>query len=148
MRNDTSGCTDERILQARRQIGSEMMLLIYYFIVIAFCIKTLFFGIELQNCLTEFIILIGAPLYQAYRSRKLGIVLGDYRKASKPSNIIAIGIGLILLLLSLRRSAGGWNSVGAIAGLISFAAAFIFARFGFAKLEKRRAEKLEKEYED
>ena len=32
---------DERVLQARRQIGSEMMQLMYYFIVIAFCIKSL-----------------------------------------------------------------------------------------------------------
>lgn len=148
MTNNTSGCVDERVLQARRQIGSELMLLIYYFIAIAFCIKTLYFGMELQSCLTEFIILIGAPLYQAYRSRRLGVVLGNYRKASKASNAVAIGVGLGVLLLSLSRSAGGWNSVGAIAGLVSFAAAFAAVRFGFAKLEERRAKKLEKEYED
>ena len=49
---------DERVLQARRQIGSEMMQLMYYFIVISFCIKSLYFGMGLQECMTEFIILI------------------------------------------------------------------------------------------
>ncbi|MBR6652688.1 MAG: hypothetical protein IKL30_05935, partial [Anaerotignum sp.] len=83
---------DERVLQARQQIGSEMMQLMYYFIVISFCIKSLYFGMGLQECMTEFIVLIFAPIYQAYRSRKLGVVLGNYRKASKASNIISIAV--------------------------------------------------------
>ena len=138
---------DERVLQARRQIGSEMMQLMYYFIVIAFCIKSLYFGMNLQECMTEFIILIAAPIYQAYRSRKLGVVLGNYRKASKASNIISIGIGLSVLLLSLSAR-GGFATAEVLSAIVAFVVVFSFTRFGFARMEEKRAEKLEKEYED
>ena len=138
---------DERVLQARRQIGSEMMQLMYYFIVIAFCIKSLYFGMNLQECMTEFIVLIAAPVYQAYRSRKLGVVLGNYRKASKASNIISIGIGLSVLLLSLSAR-GGFATAEALSAIVTFVVVFSFTRFGFARMEEKRAEKLEKEYED
>ena len=53
---------DERVLQARRQIGSEMMQLMYYFIVIAMCVKVLVFGMTFEDCITEFIILVAAPV--------------------------------------------------------------------------------------
>ena len=138
---------DERVLQARRQIGSEMMQLMYYFIVIAFCIKSLYFGMNLQECMTEFIVLIAAPVYQAYRSRKLGVVLGNYRKASKASNIISIGIGLSVLLLSLSAR-GGFATAEALSAIVTFVVVFSFTRFGFARMEEKRAEKIEKEYED
>ena len=139
---------DERVLQARRQIGSEMMQLMYYFIVISFCIKSLYFGMGLQECMTEFIILIAAPLYQAYRSRKLGVVLGNYRKASKASNIISIAIGMGVLILCLNRTAGGVTTAETVSAIATFAVVFSLTRFGFAHMEEKRARKLAEEYED
>ena len=139
---------DERVLQARRQIGSEMMQLMYYFIVISFCIKSLYFGMGLQECMTEFIILISAPIYQAYRSRKLGVVLGNYRKASKASNIISIAVGLSVLLLSLSRSTDGITTVETLTAILTFVVVFSFTRFGFAHIEAKRAKKLEEEYDE
>ena len=139
---------DERVLQARRQIGSEMMQLMYYFIVISFCIKSLYFGMGLQECMTEFIILISAPIYQAYRSRKLGVVLGNYRKASKASNIISIAVGMGVLILCLSRTTEGVTTAETISSIVVFAIVFSLTRFGFAHIEAKRAKKLEEEYED
>lgn len=139
---------DERVLQARRQIGSEMMQLVYYFIVIAFCVKVLFFGMGSRECVVEYIILIGMPVYQFIRTRQLGVVLGNYKKASKASNIISIAIGLCILLLCLSRTAGGISTGEAIPAIVTFVAVFSFARFGMARIEARRAEKLAEEYEE
>ena len=139
---------DERVLQARRQIGSEMMQLMYYFIVISFCVKSLYFGMGLKECMTEFMILIAAPIYQAYRSRKLGVVLGNYRKASRASNLLSIAIGIGVLLLCLYRTDSGVPTLEAVSAIVTFAVVFSFTRFGFARMEEKRAKKLEAEYDE
>ena len=139
---------DERVLQARRQIGSEMMQIVFYLIVISFCVKVVYFGMELRECITEYVIMIGVPIYQTIRSRQLGVVLGNYKKASKISTIISVAVGLGVLLFCLCRSASGITTTEGIISIVSFAAAFSVARFGFAHIEAARARKLEKEYDE
>lgn len=139
---------DERVLQAGRQIGSEMMRLVFYFVVISFCVKMLYFGMELRECATEYVIMIGVPIYQMIRSRQLGVVLGNYGKASRASTIISVAVGLGVLLLCLSRSSGAITTTEGIVSLVSFVAAFSLVRYVFARIEATRARKLEKEYDE
>ncbi len=139
---------DERVLLVRRQIGSEMMQLVFYFVVISFCVKVLYFGMDLRECVTEYVIMIGVPIYQTIRSRQLGGVLGNYKKASKISTIISVAVGLGVLLLCLSRSSGAITTTEGIVSLVSFAAAFSLVRYAFARIEAARARKLEKEYDE
>ena len=139
---------DERVLQARRQIGSEMMQLMYYFIVIAMCVKVLVFGMTFEDCITEFVILVGVPIYQNIRARQMKVVLGNFRKYSRKGAVIAIVGGTIGMLLSMWRLKGSIDKADAVTSIVTFAITFSLVRYGFAHLEKKRAEKLEKEYED
>ena len=139
---------DERVLQARRQIGSEMMQLMYYFIVIAMCVKVLVLGMTFEDCITEFIIIVSAPIYQNIRARQMKVVLGNFRKYSRKGAVIAIVGGIVGMLLSMWRLKGSIDKADAVTSIVTFAVTFSLARYGFAHLEKKRAEKLEKEYED
>lgn len=139
---------DERVLQARRKIASEMMYLMYYFIVLAFCIKVLGFGKGLEDCITEFIIMVGAPIYQNIRARQMKVVLSDFRSTSKTSTIISILIGAGVMLLSTWKLEGNIDKAEALTSIVSFAVTFALVRYGFTYIEKKRAKKLEAEYEE
>ncbi|MBQ7757965.1 DUF6773 family protein [Anaerotignum sp.] len=139
---------DERVLQARRKIGSEMMMLMYYFIVISFLVKVMGFGMGLEDCITEFIIMIGAPIYQNIRARQMKVILGDFRKKSKASTISAIFAAVVVMLISMWRLEGSIDKAEALSSIVSFAVTFALARYGFAHIEKKRARKLEAEYEE
>ena len=139
---------DERVIQTKQKIGSEMMHLMYYFLVIAMCVKVLVFGMTFEDCISEFIIIVSAPIYQNIRARQMKVVLGNFRKYSRKGAVIAIVGGTIGMLLSMWRLKGSIDKADAVTSIVTFAITFSLVRYGFAHLEKKRAEKLEKEYED
>jgi len=140
---------DERVLQARRKIGSEMMMLMYYFIVLAFLVKVMGFGMGLEDCITEFIIMVGAPVYQNIRARQMKVVLTAFnRKATKISTLSSILVAVAVMAFFMWRNEGRVDPEEIISYAVSFAAMFILVRYGFTYIEKRRAKKLEEEYED
>ena len=93
---------DERTLQVRNRIYAELMRLMLCVVVLSFCIKTLYFHMGLTQCMTEYILMILAPVYQAVRIRQTEVVLG----AGKDSRRRATPLLLLLLLIPffLRRS--------------------------------------------
>ena len=140
---------DERVLQARQKIGSELMLLMYYFIILAFCVKVLAFGMAFEDCITEFVILVAAPIYQNIRARQMKVVLTTFsRKTSKVSTLSSILVAVAVMAFFMWRNEGRVDPEEIISYAVSFAAMFILVRYGFTYIEKRRAEKLEAEYED
>ena len=77
---------DERTLQVRNRIYAELMRIMLCVVVLSFCIKTLYFHMGLTQCMTEYILMILAPVYQAVRIRQTEVVLGtgqDSRKRTK-----------------------------------------------------------------
>ncbi|MDO4531844.1 MAG: hypothetical protein Q4C06_07680 [Bacillota bacterium] len=140
---------DERVLQARRKIGSETMQLMYYFIVIAFCVKALAFDMALEDCITEFILMIAVPVYQNIRARQMKVVLTTFnRKATKTSTLSGILVAVAVMAFFMWRKEGRVDPEEIISYAVSFSAMFLLVRYGFTYLEKRRAKKLEDEYED
>ena len=139
---------DERVIQTKQKIGSEMMHLMYYFLVIAMCVKVLVFGMTFEDCISEFIIIVSAPIYQNIRARQMKVVLSNFRKYSRKGAVFAIVGGTIGMFLSMLRLKGSIDKADAVTSIVTFAVTFSLARYGFAHLEKKRAEKLEKEYED
>ena len=88
---------DERTLQVRNRIYAELMRIMLCVVVLSFCIKTLYFHMGLTQCMTEYILMILAPVYQAVRIRQTEVVLGtgqDSRKRATPL--------LLLLLIPLK----------------------------------------------
>ncbi len=139
---------DERIEQAKQKIGSEMMQLVFYGVVISFLAKTLFLHYELKQCLLEFLILVLVPIYQAIRCRQLGIVLSAFAKPTLKNSMPSIIAGVFVLGVYFLDITQEKDKIAAITGIITFCITFIVARFGFYHLEKRRKEKLEKEYDE
>ena len=93
---------DERTLQVRNRIYAELMRIMLCVVVLSFCIKTLYFHMDLAQCMTEYILMILAPVYQAVRIRQTEVVLGtgkDSRRRATPLLLL-----LLLIPFFLRRS--------------------------------------------
>ncbi|MCI8703519.1 MAG: hypothetical protein HFE60_04345 [Anaerotignum sp.] len=146
---------DERVEQAKHKIYAELMLISYGIIVVSYCIKAIYFEMSMRQCATEFIILILAPLYQAVRSRQMGVVFGDVKTAWWRQMLPVLGIVVFLFgLVTARNYMNGkaaWVSANISTGMIfmaSFFVIFAVVRFLVVYMERRRAEKLEREYDE
>lgn len=136
---------DERVEQAKSKIYSELMLIIFYIVVASFCVKALYFHMDLKQCATEYIILILTPIYQAIRSRQTEVVLGtgkDSRKRATPLLLL-----LLLIPFFLRRSEIANGDFSALLPPVVFVLLFLAIQYLFSHAEKKRAENLEKRYD-
>ena len=140
---------DERVEQAKSKIYSELMLIIFYIVVASFCVKALYFHMDLKQCATEYIILILTPLFQAIRSRQMGVVLStkSSRKALLPTAAIII-LMVVLLWMSNKGVPSTARTISAVLSLAVFAVLFLVVQGIFIHLERKRAEKLEHQYDD
>lgn len=140
---------DERVEQAKSKIYSELMLIIFYIVVASFCVKALYFHMDLKQCATEYIILILTPIYQAIRSRQMGVVLStkSSRKALLPTAAIII-LMVVLLWMSNKGVPSTARTISAVLSLAVFAVLFLMVQGIFIHLERKRAEKLEHQYDD
>ena len=140
---------DERVEQAKSKIYSELMLIIFYIVVASFCVKALYFHMDLKQCATEYIILILTPIYQAIRSRQMGVVLStkSSRKALLPTAAIII-LMVVLLWMSNKGVPSTARTISAVLSLAVFAVLFLVVQGIFIHLERKRAEKLEHHYDD
>ena len=140
---------DERVEQAKSKIYSELMLIIFYIVVASFCVKALYFHMDLKQCATEYIILILTPIYQAIRSRQMGVVLStkSSRKALLPTAAIII-LMVVLLWMSNKGVPSTARTISAVLSLAVFAVLFLVVQGIFIYLERKRAEKLEHQYDD
>lgn len=135
---------DERTLQVRNRIYAELMRIMLCAVVLSFCIKTLYFHMDLAQCMTEYILMILAPVYQAVRIRQTEVVLGTGQDSRKRA------IPLLLLLLipfSLRKSEWTNGDFSALLPPVVFVLLFLAIQYLFSHAEKKRAEKLEKRYD-
>ena len=140
---------DERVEQAKSKIYSELMLIIFYIVVASFCVKALYFHMDLKQCATEYIIMILTPIYQAIRSRQMGVVLStkSSRKALLPTAAIII-LMVVLLWMSNKGVPSTARTISAVLSLAVFAVLFLVVQGIFIHLERKRAEKLEHQYDD
>lgn len=136
---------DERTLQVRNRIYAELMRIMLCVVVLSFCIKTLYFHMGLTQCMTEYILMILAPVYQAVRIRQTEVVLGT----GKNSRRRATPLLLLLLLIPffLRRSEIANGDFSALLPLVVFVLLFLAIQYLFSHTEKKRAENLEKRYD-
>lgn len=136
---------DERTLQVRNRIYAELMRIMLCVVVLSFCIKTLYFHMGLTQCMTEYILMILAPVYQAVRIRQTEVVLGtgkDSRRRATPLLLL-----LLLIPFFLRRSEWANGDFPALLPLVVFVLLFLAIQYLFSHAEKKRAENLEKHYD-
>lgn len=141
---------DERVEQFKNKIYGELFQLVYLFIVASFIVKSLYFKMNLSQCITEYVILIVAPLYQMVRSRQLGVVLAtNLRQQMSPKrNMIGALVGIAFFFLFWWFSGRQISKEFAVSYIVTFWVVFFLARAIFIRFEERRMKKLEREYED
>lgn len=141
---------DERVEQSKNKIYGELFQLVYLFIVAVFVVKVMYFKMDLSQCITEYVIMIAAPIYQLVRTRQLGVVLAtNLRQQMSPKrNIIAAIAGIVVFFFFWFTSGRQVSAEFAISYIVSFCVVFFLVRIVFIRMEERRMKKLEQEYED
>ncbi|KXL54095.1 hypothetical protein CLNEO_01910 [Anaerotignum neopropionicum] len=141
---------DERVEQNKNKILAELMRLVCFFVVISFVVKSLYFKMDLSQCITEYVIIIFAPIYQMVRSRQLGVVLTtNLREQLNPKrNIIMAILGVVVFFFIWFTSGRQVTKEFAFWYIATFLVAFFLIRVVFVRSEEGRIKKLEKEFED
>lgn len=142
---------DERTTQILQKIYTEMTLIIILLCAASLCFKVLVYEQNLNNCLLEWIILVGSPVYRLIRSRMLRVPLltGPYsiRETIKNSaSSILILIGILGLIAVLRPEK--FTPKFILTFLIPYCLLSIALRIAMTKSEERHAKKLGEEYDD
>ncbi len=138
---------DERIYQGQQKIWSEMGRLMYYLAVFSLLIKGLALHMGLGQCVTEYLIVIGVPVYHLIRSWQLKIsFLPAKGKARKRVwlirflEVVLIG-GYCIFSNDLDMETG-------IVFIIVFVTIFSVTRMLTVYLEEKRARRLEREFDE
>lgn len=141
---------DERVEQYKNKIYGELFQLVYLFVVASFVVKGLYFKMDLSQCITEYVIMIAAPIYQMVRTRQLGVVLATNLRQhmSAKRNIIAAVLGIVLFFFFWVSSGKQVSAEFALSYIITFFVVFFLVRVIFIRIEEGRMKKLEKEFED
>ncbi|MDQ7097023.1 hypothetical protein REC12_25850 [Desulfosporosinus sp. PR] len=144
---------DERIRQAKNKIRSEMATIILLGIAISFSIKTLVFHRSIEECLTEYLILILAPLYQLVRMHMLKVGIYNERGNRQPVKNLLLAMAIFLaasavtMYKAMKESAVyAWQR--SVTFLLVFLVLFVLIFFVTSKFNQYRAHKYEKEFDD
>lgn len=144
---------DERIEQALNKIRSEMTIIILGAVAVSFLVKTLLFKLALQDCLTEYLIMILAPLYQFVRMHMMKISLYSEpgSKQSVKTLLIVAAAFLVLSAVSLWGKMKGpavydWHKP--VIFLVIFLVLFVLIYFMTNKFNRQRSQSYEKEFAD
>lgn len=140
---------DERITQSMNKIWGEIGRLAYYLAVASFVLKCLFLGLDLENLIVEYIIMIGAPVYQFVRIHQLKLAFGGSPKKAgywkREAIVMAVVVAVYMLVMFTRPNV---NVTEAVISLVAFIVSFQLVRLLIVTLEMKRTERLEKEFED
>ncbi len=140
---------DERIKQVHDQIMGELGTTVFFFALAAFLAKILLLHKGLSDCVVEYVIIIGAPLFQAVRCRQMKIAFYPSRHGENLLEESADRSGSCGACLYRIWSGQPWrrldNEASAPCG---FCRGLCGNPVRAILLEKKRARKLEEEFED
>lgn len=142
---------DERTTQVMRQIHSELTMIMVLLCALSMVIKVLLFEKSIYDCMLEWIILVGAPVYQAIRIRMLKVSISNGSLNWK-RNILSTLVSFIILLVLFGMTAVIHPDRMTPSFMLSFLVPYVILLFLlrtiFGKIEERRARKLEEEYDE
>ncbi len=139
---------DERVRQEYNKIGRETALIIYYFAVISFVIKTALMEYSFNECIFEFITMMIFPIYQLIRAHQLGLAITSENKKLKSNIFVIIVCAFVGAIVYLKVRNSEMIDGEGLVFFITYIIAFLGARLLFIKYEKKREKKLESKYDD
>ena len=132
---------DERTTQVRNKIMSEMAMLMYLFVAAAFAVKVPLLGKGIRDCVVVRARQLKFSLYRpGYGSQQHRV----------RRNLVSVAVGaLVFILVFWRTSKTGTLDVKEVVpGVLTFVVVFLLTRVVIVRIEKKRADRLEQEYED
>lgn len=144
---------DERIQQSLNKIRSEMTILILLGVALSFLVKTFVFNMSLGECITEYLILILAPLYQFIRMHMLKIGLYSNRGNKQSTKTIFLTISIFIaasaiFLLKKIKESSIYNWQNPVIFLSIFLILFIAIYLITNKFNQQMAQKYEEHFDD
>lgn len=138
---------DERIKGEYRKIYSELFSIIMVMAVVSFLIKILYFEYGLENCIFEYIIMVGSPVYLAIRCSMLNVVSINPKKMSVKYNVmICVVFAVIMIIAAYLKGVSDYGEI--FTAVVSFIAVYLAVRYLFVYIYKKRQEKIDSKYED
>jgi hypothetical protein len=144
---------DERIEQATNKVRSEIAIIILVGVAVSFVLKTLVFNMHIQDCLTEYLILIFFPLYQFIRMHMMKISTYGERgnKHSLKNLLITMATFLVVSAMSIFNSRKEsvlhvWQN--SVMFMFAFWVLFVAMYFIADKFNQHRGHKYEEEFDD
>lgn len=140
---------DERIEQAKNKIRSEMALIILWCVAISFFIKIIVFKMSIQECITEYLILILSPLYQSIRMHMMKVSLYDkHGKKQSVKKLIMTIMFLVLASVVFLVNPAKYHSNNLIIFLFTFFILLLAFLFIFNKFNQKLSNIYEKDFDD
>ena len=143
---------DERIMQGQQKIWSEMGRIMYFLAVGSFLLKCLDMHNSLEDCIVEFLIIVGVPVYHLIRSWQLKLsfrTTNDEKGRRSRIRALAFRLAVVAVIFAvylLQEPQKDWREV--LVYVLSFLAAFQACGMLTLFIERKRADKLEEEYDD
>lgn len=140
---------DERLRQGYNKIRSEFSMIIYYAAIISFIVKTTIWGMVIKDTVFEFAVILFFPIYLFIRTRQLGLEIPFSKKRTTKSGIIinavvCAAVGAVVFFMNK----GSIDIKEVAVFLVAYVATFCTIRIGLINIEKKRAEKMEKEFDE
>ena len=142
---------DERTTQILQKIYTEMTLIIILLCAASLSFKVIVYEKSLNDCMLEWIILVGSPVYRLIRTRMLQVPLmtGPYNtkdtvKRSFTTLLFILGMFGLVALLRPEKITPQFI----ITFLIPYCFLVVVLRIIVTKSEERHAKKLGEEYDD
>lgn len=129
---------DERIKETYRRIYAELFVITLSVCCISMLIKFILFHQSVKDCLLEFLILIGSPVYMAVRTRMLGVTQAPlFQETSRLRRRTGLAVGLLTVLFvfaAVRHSQNAETDFLSLAGFaVSFLVSFLLAQSAYRK---------------
>lgn len=144
---------DERVKSTYEKIYAELFRLILFGCCVSVIVKIAFLDRNVLDCIPEYPIMVGSPVYLLIRSRMLGVTQTVVPKDTFKRNLrISLVCALLLCMfvfVAIMRNRGTdvrWGNLAAFA--LSFILCFVLAHIGFRKWEEHRQKKMDDKYDD
>ncbi len=143
---------DERIKETYHKIYAEMFYIVLLGCCVSVIIKLAFLRMDATDCIPEYPILVGTPLYLAIRTRMLGVTQIPASRTKKNRKLLPLVCGaftaLFVFVAIMRNQGEPVDIQKCLIFIVPFLVTFVLAQAGFRKLEERRQKKLDSKYDD
>ena len=140
---------DERVRDGFLRIRSELLAVVMGICAVSLVVKLVFLQGSLGDCITEYLVLVGSPVYLTVRSHMLGVTqAADMSKKNRLPMVMLAGFVFLMVFYRIQKNQGAWTGgMEAVLRVISFAISFVGGWYLYQNHERKRQKKLDSWYD-